>query len=396
MPKIFAPGVLLGADGLNAPSPKNLASYPVMGARRRQGMMICPSGVEFSVPALPLWSAAVRAAQAGTRDARILPVGDSTTVGAGALGNGYVSNDATASTPTVLAGMTFGGVQGSWQSLVGTKNLASGLVTYDHRITLDAGATVIGASIGATGLRRTGVGAMLTFTPTEPVSRFKVYYERDTGEGVMGLSVNGGAVTNVTNTGAAAFMSVTFDVPLGMNTLTISTVSGARTTVHAVEASNPAVKRVQVLNAGWYGVLAGGYALSTAYFSPLNVIDDYAPDLGIIDLGINDWNQVTPTTEVSFKASIQAFIDAFRAAGADVILVVPVPSGTANGIANQGLFQTYIHDLGTLNNVPVVDMIARWGSYAAKNALGWYRDTLHPTSLGYADKALAISEVIRP
>jgi hypothetical protein len=47
MPKIFAPGVLLGADGLNAPSPANLPSYLVVGARRRGvGVSVSSGGAE--------------------------------------------------------------------------------------------------------------------------------------------------------------------------------------------------------------------------------------------------------------------------------------------------------------------------------------------------------------
>ncbi len=359
---------------------------PVLGARR------------FFVPGLPKWSAAVNAARAGQRNARLLCLGDSTTFGQGALSTAITGNDKSASWPTVLAAKSFGGVPGRWDNTIGTGNItASTYGSFDNRLTMGSGVGQGGAgseSLGGTPFARTSAGNFFVWTPGVPVDTFEIYYCQQSGGGIFSFAVDGGAATQVNTNGSTAVLKTTVSVARGNHSLSLDHVSGAKSFVYSVIAYDSAQKSVQVLNAGWPGVKATDYAVSASPFSPLNVFDDYAPDLTVLDLGINDWNQATPTTQTAYKAAMQALISAAKAVGSDVLLVVPVPSGTTSGTANQASFQTYIYDLAASNGLPVVDMIARWGSWASANSAGLMRDTLHPNSTGYADKAAAIAAAI--
>lgn len=357
-------------------------------------------GSAFPIPALPNWSAAVSAAKAGTRDARVMYIGDSTTWGQGALSAAYGANDKSASHPTVLArDYTYRGLPGSWQNFTGTGNIGgSPYPTYDNRFVIGpsgAQSPSTTESMGGRGFRGSVVGDIVTFTPVGTEDMFDIYYLREGSGGVMGLSVNAGVATQVNTNGASALLVTTVSGVAGqVNTLTISLVSGTRATVFAIVGRKSTQKQILMMNAGVPGFKVADYASSATVQAPLNAFDEFDLDLTVIDLGINDWNSPSPTSEVSYKASMQSLIDAAKASGSDVLLVVPVPSGTADGIANQGLFQNYIKDLGVSNNCPVVDMIAAWSSWAAQNALGRYRDTLHPNSLGYAAKASIIAQSI--
>jgi lysophospholipase L1-like esterase len=151
---------------------------------------------------------------------------------------------------------------------------------------------------------------------------------------------------------------------------------------------NSAVKQIHVINAGWGGATSNDLVAATNNWGTVGSIAFWTPDLVIINIGINDLNQATPTAQATFNANVQQIINAAKAVNADVILMVPTPIGTANGLANQATFQTYIHALATTNSLNVIDMLATWGSFATANANGWMNtDLIHPKAIGYAQVA---------
>ncbi len=370
------------------------------GSTVAQGGGVVPPS--FSVAGLPKWSAAVQAGQAGTRDPIVLALGDSKTWGVGSLSSNLSANDKSKSYPTQLAGYKFGGLSAQSAFLssgqlisLSTAQLAAG----DSRFVVGAAGVGNGGSggesIGGYSLRAATVGENYRFTPVEEVDTFEVWYLRQTtGNGVMGLAVNGGPVTNVSTTGATAYMKATITCPLGVNTLNVSLVSGTRCDVYQIIAYNSAARRVRVYNAGVPGAMVSDIATSVNPQNPLNAFDELDPDLTIIDLGTNEANQSSLPVEATWKGNYQLFINAAIAANSDVLLVVPFPMGSTNGLANQATIRQWILDLAASNSLPFVDLQTRWGSYAAKNALGWYRDTLHATQLGYADVAAAHAAAI--
>ncbi len=104
----------------------------------------------FNVEGLPVWSAAVRAQRAGSRNARILCLGDSTTAGSGALGVQMADNDKSMSYPSQLCTlMNARGSFSSWSSVVSNNN-ANNFLQYDYRFLSASGWGVSSGTYGTT------------------------------------------------------------------------------------------------------------------------------------------------------------------------------------------------------------------------------------------------------
>jgi lysophospholipase L1-like esterase len=361
---------------------------------------------QFQVAGLPKWSAAVRATLSGQRNARVIFIGDSTTAGYDASNSLLAGNNKVESVPTVVAGL-FPNSLGGITSLSGSQN-APNTANYDHRVSFGFGwgfssvSSTAGQILGAYALESTGP-TDFTFTPGKAWDTAELYYQGYDAGGTANVSINStgsiGIITTLSpgsSTASYTFNKATFTKTLGNDTFNTRRLTGTKYDFDAFVLYNSTVKEITVMNAGWSGAKAADVVAGTGPWSTLNGLATYAPDLVVVDLGINDWNQATATTEASFKASMQSIINAATGAGADVLMIVPLPSGTANGIAHEDAFQTYIHDLATLNNLPILDFISLWGSYATANANGWMSDTLHPNAVGYAQKAQSVYSAIWP
>ncbi len=80
--------------------------------------------------------------------------------------------------------------------------------------------------------------------------------------------------------------------------------------------------------------------------------------------------------------------------------MVPVPSNFSGNLtqAAQNAMRAEVEKLAVANNIAIVgDMPTRWNEYTGGNALGYYGtapDGVHPSDIGYADKAQAIIRMI--
>ncbi|WP_306002153.1 hypothetical protein [Brevundimonas sp. C43] len=124
-------------------------------------------GARFAVPDLPVWSAAVRAMQAGGREARLLCIGDSVTQGYGAVSGGWTPNGRASAWPERLAAMMSGrGLPAASASVAGAgaaDGASGGYSSYDPRVTIGAGwgvnaLTGMGASCSRARRRRRACG----------------------------------------------------------------------------------------------------------------------------------------------------------------------------------------------------------------------------------------------
>lgn len=349
------------------------------------------------------WRAALGKVRAGTANARIMVIGDSTVFGYGSNGAGS-GNMPPLSFPTQLSNYFNSiGINANWNGWYG----AGGNLyrpTYDTRITAGTG-WLQGSSSGSgtafgggviNNLPAFGGGTgTLAFTPTTQVDTFVIKYWRSTSSPVGNFNVNidGGANTVLSSSGSAAMLSATITGTLGTHTFNVLSDNTVNIWVHGIEAYNSAVKTVSILNAGSGGSQTGNWNLSANFWNGVPALQTFAPDLTIIELDINDWNNsVVLATNL---ANLQALITAGKVSG-DVVLVSPNPSNTS-GFAAQATQLTYIQNLYTLaatNNVPLVDNFSRLVSYAVSNPLALYFDSLHPNGAGYADIAQGVFNLI--
>jgi len=363
---------------------------------------VVPPSTRFNVVGLPIWSAAVRSQKSGKRNARILCVGDSTTMGAGANSSAATGNDKAYSYPTALAGLiTSRGSKATWSSFVGNAN-AAGQNAYDNRLVPGASWSAGGVTAGGYAQRTTGTTTGLTFTPTDIWDTAEIYvFKGETSvsnsliAGIDGVDKATISTMYYNSSPGYVFPDIIGGVAPALHTLNLRGVftSGAIHVLGAI-AYNSTVKEVTVVNAGWSASKASDWATGTEAFSPTPVIAAYNPDLVIINLGINDAN--ASVVETAYMAQMQTIINAARTSGADVLLVIPNACDPAGMGTKLESLSNRIIQIATNNSLKYVDLRTTLGTYAEAVAAGYMRDTLHPNATGYAKIAEAIANAIFP
>lgn len=346
---------------------------------------------------LPRWNAALGRVLSGAGNARMLFIGDSTTLG-------YESNGSTTgnmkplSTPTQVSNLLAkSGYPSGWQNFMGNGFASTGnnTVQWDNRLVVGTGwlnSTATGYFVGGEVFTTTNATGSLSFTPTVATDTFVVWYWGFSGSGTLSLDVNGTGTTNhSTSNGTATIGSFTITGTKGMNAYNTKWVSGTLF-ILGFEAYDSTVKQVSCLNAGWWGSDSYNWANMLAESFVSNFISPLAPDLTVITLGINDWNQNHPVAQV--YANIQNIITQATVSG-DVIVVSDNLTDSGATQAQQLPYDQSMFGLAYANNYPFIDNWARWNNanqVISDGLLG--SDRTHPTGAGYADMARSIVEVI--
>jgi lysophospholipase L1-like esterase len=342
---------------------------------------------------LPYWRAALGRVAAGSGNGTILCVGDSTTLG-------YGSNATTTAMryngwPNILASRlsSVSGITSEANGWIGDGgNYGSNTESsqYDSRIVVGSGWSKTGITFpGGNSFTASSATSSLTFQPTVNVDTFVITYLQFSGLGVFSYALNGGSTTTVNTSGTTAITTVTVTGSLQSNILDLNYSSGGAVYIIGIDAYNSANKQIHIINGGWTGSLSSSWS---NVISPVaGITNGYllGQDLTIIQLGINDMNDAVSVPV--FSANMQALITACKAQG-DVILMTSEPEMTSNASAAiQASYQQTVFQIGTSNNIPVIDMYSRWQqSYALENARGMYYDSTHPSNVGYPDVAVAI------
>ena len=197
------------------------------------------------------------------------------------------------------------------------------------------------------------------------------------------VSVNQGAANIVKSTATAASAATTNSVSIAG--------SVAQVWVIGVEPWLSTTKRVRVANVGVPGSTTANWNYAGTYgvYGPLMAIKQYAPDLTIISLGINDaYQQVAAGT---VQTNLAAIIAAAQVSG-DVILMTMPPSSGANYTTYEPLYQPVYSALSNGSGLPLVDIFGRFKS-TWQTALMF--DGQHPNDYGYWDMAGAVDVLLR-
>lgn len=374
------------------------ASPAFTGVPTVNGQQIAPAATPY-----PYWRKKLAQVRAGTSDAKLLCLGDSTTYGYVAPPNN-VPTPAIESYPSDLATMLRSYFAPAYVGL-GIPKQQSG-TSVDGRWSYGTGwAAAPGDGIGWAGqevVKAAASSGNLVYTPgpsAGPCDIFDVYYVANGATPPFTIQATGGSVVTVTPGAQNGIFKATCTAGSAVDTNAVTIVTtaaaGSRRIV-GVESYHSATRRIRVGNVGVGGSSSVGWASTSNAYKSLACIAAYAPDLTIIDLGLND--MPAPNTSPStFVANLTAIIDACRLSG-DVILMVPPPpqiggsSNLTDGYA--ALIPTYA-PLATSKATGLIDIASRWGSYAALNPLGYYSDTLHPSRIGYGDMAQAVMSLVR-
>lgn len=307
------------------------------------------------------------AARAGLDRFKIMTVGDSNTRGVGAL-------KASTSYPALLKGRLVG---------AGIPNGGTGLVfpEADGRWTLGGGFNRHAATKFT--YYTSTAGPTATFVSDVPGTIVDYYYRGTTAAHTV--TIDGGAPINIPNPGGASDIRKHTVTGLANTTHTIVvTATNSFTYMFGVDVHSGT--GVAVCNAGISGTTSADWAV-TDFDGPRPVSSAWAPDLTVLILGAND--VTTGISVAAFEANMAALIASYKALG-DTVIGVPIPRGNAE---SDSLFPPYveaIYRLAEAQDVPLIDLSARWGTAAQATTLGMMSDTLHGSATGYGDIAGAV------
>ncbi|HMF74281.1 MAG TPA: SGNH/GDSL hydrolase family protein [Bryobacteraceae bacterium] len=360
------------------------------------------AAVSFGLNAalMPHWTACTAKVKINTGNCRVMAVGDSTTYGSFSTNTSDTGDLTLASYPTRLSQYLNSAILPAQRdSFMGAGAGQGAGLGNDGRVVMGTGWSTLNApSTGGLLFTASSATTPLAFTPLDQVNQFVLWFVSNSG-GIGSFAVDAGTATTFSSGGAGGLHSVTIPAgALGTHTLNMNWVSGGPVFVVGVEASNTAIGCVQIINAGIPGSGAGtvagiSWAASNSPWSPLLSVPIQAPDVVLLDLGINNWTGVNSTTVAVYTAAMQQIITSYKATS-DVVLVTPAPSSIANvSLATQAQYVNAMRQLAAANNLPIVDNWNRWGSFELKNPAPFlfYNDVLHPGPNGYSDFAQSIA-----
>jgi lysophospholipase L1-like esterase len=264
-------------------------------------------------------------------------------------------------------------------------------------------ATASSGALGGDAWQQTTAGGMFEWTPTVPVSHFKwwnVWYGSDR---VIAIFVDGVEVQRInTKSSPVAFVGTEIACPggLGTHTLGLKYISGNAAGFHGLEAYNKDAKSVRIHNFGHGGgktteILEAGIT-DTQVGYPLNAIKTMAPDLVVLETGLND--TATEIANGTTAAALQAGIASLKQTS-DVVLQIPNPSALARrSQVTQDQLTNIILDAGLRNGCPVINLRDVFGgSYDAGLAMGLYAggaDLVHPNAAGYVGEGYMLADLL--
>lgn len=264
-----------------------------------------------------------------------------------------------------------------------------------------ANGTQAGGGAEGASLRLAYPNGEATFVGTEITTEVRVYYYNigyfATQRGKADIYIDGVYEGTATPSGGGSF-GIWTKTGLAPKPHTVRVVAADNVTSRSFELAGIYQGRahdgVTRNNAGVSGTTAANWTTAT-WFGTLWGHTKFmiAPDLVFIMIGINDHAAATPAA--TYKANLLTLIGYIKnETSAKIVLVVQPPSSSQDALWDA--YVTAQYEVSSEQNLSIIDIDDRWGSYTAGNAAGLYGDTTHPSRPGYADIATAILEELGP
>lgn len=228
--------------------------------------------------------------------------------------------------------------------------------------------------------------AVATYTSTTPGTVAEVWYSN--GSGAFTVAIDGGTAVTVTPAGGTSIARYQVTgLSNAVHTITITRTAG---TLYLAAACVRAANAVSVGTFGSGGATVNNFQQASQPYDLRAFAISWAPHLATVGFMTNDANQsVTPET---YGLRLQSFVTALVTAGVDILLIAEPP---ANGL-DLAPFRTVLYQIADTNDLPVLDLFDRWGTYTSANSLGLMFDGFHPAAPGYRDYGRAVRRALIP
>jgi lysophospholipase L1-like esterase len=187
------------------------------------------------------------------------------------------------------------------------------------------------------------------------------------------------------------------DIPAQTGSLRKTTLTGLADTVHTVVITTTDAASFYLASVGTWranGVIVGNFGINssrsdhwsvTSYYGAAQVINQFAPHVITMNLGINDF--AAAWTPATFKTNLDLVLTRFTGTPS-LFLETSNPQQSVDFTT----FETAKYELATTRDIAVIDMAVRFGTYTEAFNAGLYTyagDVVHPTRAGQALKAAA-------
>lgn len=352
----------------------------------------------FTGTNLAAWQAGQAAVAAGTRNAKMLCIGTSITVGTGSEGDPHI-NVLDNGWPAQLFGLL---PRANWSTnMVNNEHgPIDQIAQCDSRLGIDLAAWFINDQCLGGQIFSTNAPGKFSFTPTEQFDTIEIDHPRvpDPSAGVISVAIDGGSVLatgDCHNAGGNVLGQIITTVSLGFHTIEIQLFSGSAGGFTRITAYNSASKRVLIMNAGRVGTRVADWQGTLVPWYTIPRITSHASDLMTLMVNTNDW---IPQTDIpTLMSQCQTILNAQFAGGGSAIIMTDTPTNpTVVSDAIQRVYCDAFRALAIANGIPFIDTWALLGGWNLMNSRSQTFDNFHPNGAGYALVAGWVNQALAP
>lgn len=348
------------------------------------------------------------------QNVKVLFIGDSTTVGVGADPTGTTDVEGARPYSVPLQARDFiisAGYSAISDNFAGDNGVGLGDWTgYRPDVTIVGTPPASSRSPTAGGfLARQTTSTSIKLYTDSVVDTLEFTFERAPGFGVLGLKIDGVPHSEYATAAAPEdYHKVTVaGLAKARHQLEFYRVSGYPHGPGYVNAWDSSAVAFQIINAGTRDTSTAWWTNTTHPASPLGALAVIDADIGVIDLGINDWRS-SGVSVAQVKANIQTIMDELVSSGASIVLVVPHDIGAYSSTPDVwsaavvlNLYQElHAENAGSLLVNPPVEYFnaglsaVNPATYAEMNSNGYMYDSLHCNAAPYAVEGQAVASAI--
>jgi len=302
----------------------------------------------------------------GTGNARILTIGDSTMMGAGAADPARLFSQSAAIARAISS--LFSPANNA--NLIGSSAAVNDYTIYDTRVSFPVAGwdfnpnlatyATIGYRLFASGT----IGAQFTFTPETEFDTVVVWVLPHLTHS-LSVSVDGGTPTTLTMTQGSEPSALTARVipcPAGSKTVTITHTSGSVAYIWGIECRNNNAE-ISVLQTAISGSLIDWFTDITNYWNPGKSYPAIKADAALVQLTVNEIKSLT--NYQTYEARLNGLLDLIQAAGTDVILMHGLRGNfTSDQNERADIIYAIIDKVAKERGLPVIDLPKLLGSWS--------------------------------